>query len=106
MAVVAATKKFRVNAGNKWIEGWDVTGNLAADAEDEWVATTLQTVDLAWFTPRGNLADSPVAGLSVTTAVQLNAQGTGVAEGTNPGDVGIEVGAALTTDGCLLVIGE
>lgn len=101
MAALAATLKARVDAGNKWIEVWDVTGTVTGGTED-WVVTGLAKVAGAVATPRGITAAATASDVSL----QKNAQGTSVAEDTNPGDVGIEMIAAHATGVDLIVIGD
>lgn len=101
MAALAATLKARVNAGNKWIELWDVTGSTGIDADDEWVVTGLRKVDGASCTFRGDATpDILQAGPNVVP----NVDGTGGA--AHAGAVGIRTLVAHITDMDLIVIGE
>jgi hypothetical protein len=62
------------------------TSALGTAAADEWIATGLSWIDC--------VVGSAVIGATTSTvdnAFQLNAQGTGVTEGTNAGDLGVEV---------------
>jgi hypothetical protein len=70
------------------------TSALGTAQATEWIATGLQWID--------RVLGVTVIGDTVSTvepSVQLNAQGTGVAEGTNAGDLGVE-----TTDAGINVL--
>ena len=91
MAALSFTKKRRLPLGDKFLV-IGRSGTTGAGAADEWIpaaALGLNQIEEAWVQTIGATA--------TLTAVVPNAQGTGVAEGTNPGDVGVEssAGAAL-----------
>ena len=99
MAVIAATKvgRFEVpGIGQYVVEVWDMTGNTGVGQAAEWIATSANEVLAAFFQPKGTV--------DVKIGVVINAQGTGVAEGTNPGDIGVQTDAAVDDGGFFLVL--
>jgi hypothetical protein len=73
-----------------------VTSNAAAD---EWVDTGLTFIDaIVGWAYIGQAAPTQAGAAALEVPVfRKNAQGTGVAEGTNPGDLAIEVASGDVT---------
>jgi hypothetical protein len=99
-AVAGAFRGERVHLGNYVLKTFR-TSALGTAAADEWIATGLSWID----------AVIGVVVIGATTSatslsVQKNARGTGVAEGTNPGDLGIETATAGTNVVEVTVVGR
>lgn len=94
MAVVAHTKMTRMLPVGDLVLLTIRTSALGTGSATEWVATGLQWIDrVLGVVVIGDTVSS------VEPSVHLNARGTVVAEGTNPGDLGIE-----TTDAGINVL--
>lgn len=98
MAALSFTKKTeRLPVGNRVLQTFEVTTTAAA--ADEWIATGLSWIDAV--VEGGVIGTTPHADVStsadpVTPNYVLNANGTGVAAGTNAGNLGIETPTAKT----------
>jgi hypothetical protein len=68
------------------------TSALGDNAADEWIAAA--SLRLSWIVAVIGVVPIGAAPFANTPSFMKNAQGTGVAEGTNAGDLGIEVEAA------------
>lgn len=85
MAVLTVTEVTdRLPVGNL-VQKTFRTSALGTAAADEWIAT-----GLSWIKAVVGLVVIGATTSTVALAVTKNAQGTGTAEGTNPGDLGIE----------------
>lgn len=84
MAVIAATRVGgRLPVGDEFEVTLRMSANCGVSAADEWVVTGLRKVTkVIAMIPLGTAPSIPNA--------VLNARGTGVAENTNLGDLGIE----------------
>lgn len=96
MAVVAHTEVTkRLPIGDRILIVLENSGSLAAASATEWIATGLSWIEAVVGEPvvkgAAPFADVSTSADPVSCNVVLNAQGTGVAAGTNPGDLGIEV---------------
>lgn len=93
MAALGFTKKGRIPFGNYWLV-FGRTSALGAGSGVEWIAAKdlgLKSIVSAMAAGTGNSVGS-------ISQVQLNAQGTSVAEGTNPGDLGIRTAVAHSAE--------
>ena len=101
MAVVAHTKTTkRLPVGDR-VQQTFRTSALGTAAADEWIATGLSFIEaVVGFAVLGATTST------VALAFEKNAQGTGVAGGTNPGDLGIETTDAGINDVEVTVIGR
>lgn len=106
MAVLAHTEVTkRLPIGDRVLQVFRVTPGAAA--ADEWIATGLSWIDaVLGVTVKGTTpwADVSTSADPVGYNAVYNAQGTGVAEGTNAGDLGIEIPTSKTVD--VTVIGR
>lgn len=85
MAVLTVTEVTdRLPVGNL-VQKTFRTSALGTAAADEWIAT-----GLSWIKAVVGLVVIGATTSTVSLSVTKNAQGTGVAEGTNAGDLGIE----------------
>ena len=90
----------RIPLGNRVMVSFQVNGTIGTTQAAEWIATGLSSIDCVVGTAvHGADPDDKALGL------QLNARGTGVAAGVNPGDLGITVSEAGTNNPCVTVIG-
>lgn len=100
MAVVAHTNVTdRLPVGQYVMQTYE-TSALGTGAADEWIATGLTSIIA--------VVGCAVLGTTTSTtsvAFEINAQGTGVAEDTNHGDLGIEVTDAGINQVQVTVIG-
>jgi len=94
MAVLTITgRSARIPAGPYWMQTYKSA--TTADSQDaEWVAMEFGNI----VAVVGSAVEQ-ITGATSTLNFMKNAQGTGVAEGTNPGDLGVEsiAGAAACT---------
>jgi hypothetical protein len=85
MAVLTVTEPVkRLCVGDKILKTFR-TSALGTASAVEWIST-----GLSWIDAVIGIAVIGTTTSTVALAVTKNAQGTGVAEGTNPGDLGIE----------------
>lgn len=98
MAAIAITETFKLPVGNLWMVGGQ-TAALSGGAADEWLARN----DLGLDEILGGTI-CPLGATKGSVNVVFNAQGTGVAAGTNKGDFGIESDVAAAH--FFLVIGR
>jgi len=97
MAVVAVTSQTaRVPAGPYWMQTFRAT-IAGADAADEWIVTGFKNIIMVV----GDAVLGATEGAKTNNYVK-NAQGTGVAAGTNPGDLGIETELAADLEVTIL----
>ena len=90
MAELAATQVGdRLPVGREELRTFTVDAATGVAAADEWIETGLKTIlaVVGWY-------DDGTAGTLDAPAFVLNAQGTGVAAGTNQGALGIETATA------------
>lgn len=101
MAVLTSTELTkRVPLGDRVVQSFSIAAAGTA-AADEWIATGLSHIDAV-------LGFAPIGATTFTGApnFQINAQGTGVAVDTNPGDLGVEVTGAGDNTLQVTVIGR
>ena len=100
MAVLGITKvTARIPVGNRVMQTFR-TSALGTGSATEWIATGFSSIDA--------IVGQAVLGTSgdvITPNFVINAQGTGVAAGVNPGDLGLEVSEAGTNAVLVTVIG-
>lgn len=98
MAALTATKKALLPIGDKVLATFGFT-IANANAADEWI----QCAGLSWIEAVVGVVPIGTADLIDVPAFVLNAEGTGVTAGTDPGALGIEGNAA---DWQVTVIGK
>ena len=101
MAVLSVTEEtYRLPVGNLAMKTFR-TSALGTAAADEWIATGLsEIIAVVGYAVLGTTTST------VALAFEINAQGTGVAEGTNMGDLGIESTDAGINEVMVTVLGR
>ena len=93
-------KTAQIPMGDRVMVTFRVPSTIGTASAVEWIATGLKLIDcVVGFGPSGT------AGWTEVPVFMINAQGSGVTEGTNPGDLGVEVTQATHEDLTVTVIG-
>jgi hypothetical protein len=99
MAAIASTDLTdRLPIGNRVLKTLQLSAATGAASATEWVVSGLSQIDAVV----GAVLDGTAAADTGEFTFVLNAQGTGVAANTNPGDLGVET--LLATTGLVVTI--